>query len=69
MALTSAQETRAKTRAKQWLEYSIYTLGLMLPDVPDDVDSSFVNPATESDGLYTPYDCLIKMCKAYEQIP
>jgi len=41
----------------------------MLPDVPDDVDSSFANPATEGDGLYKPYDCLIKMCKAYEQIP
>ncbi len=68
MALTDSQKATAKARAKEQLEYWIYVLGLMLPDVPDDIDSSFVIPVASDDQLYKPYDCLKKMVTSYEAL-
>ena len=68
MALTDAQKTTAKARAKEYLEYCIYTLCLALPEAPEDIDSSFVIPVDSDHALYNAYDCLKKHVAAHEAL-
>ncbi len=68
MALTAAQTATAEARAKEYLEYSIYTMCLLLPEAPDDITSSFVIPVASDHALYNAYDCLKKQVAAFEAL-
>jgi len=67
MALSAAQKEAAKEEAKQYLEYSIYVLALVLGVNPDELDENFVNPETpESDASrYKSFNNLIQQIQTY----
>ena len=58
MALSASQITTAKTEAKEFLEYSTYTLCLVLGVDPDAVSSSYTVPVASDDALYEGHNCL-----------
>jgi hypothetical protein len=67
MELSTEQKEAAKEEAKQYLEYSIYRLALVLGVNPDELDENFVNPETvESDSQrYKSFNNLIKQIQTY----
>lgn len=70
MALSNQDKIDAKNQAKQYLEYSIYQLALILGVNPEGLDDSFVNPETPDTDLvrYKSFENLIKQIAAYTAI-
>jgi hypothetical protein len=67
MELSTEQKEAAKEEAKQYLEYSIYRLALVLGVNPDELDENFVNPETVESDLqrYKSFNNLIKQIQTY----
>ena len=67
MELTTEQKEAAKEEAKQYLEYSIYRLALVLGVNPDELDENFVNPETTESDLqrHKSFNNLIKQIQTY----
>jgi len=67
MALSAAQKEAAKEEAKQYLEYSIYVLALVLGVNPDELDENFVNPETpeSNESRYKSFNNLIQQIQTY----
>jgi hypothetical protein len=60
MALSAAQATEAEARAIEYLEYSTYSLSLMLGVDLTDVSGSWVIPVAAGHDEYNAHDCLKK---------
>lgn len=67
MALSIPQTEAAKEEAKQYLEYSIYLLALILGVNPDELDENFVNPETmeSNESRYKSFNNLIQQIQTY----
>jgi hypothetical protein len=68
MALTAEQVSRARTEAREFLEYSIFTIGLSLGILPEDISSSMTIPVGENDPEYWSYVSLIRQASILEQL-
>ena len=70
MALSQEQKQKAKNEAKEYLEYSIYTLSLILGINPETLDENFVNPESQEVdlGRWKSFECLIKQVQAYSAL-
>jgi hypothetical protein len=60
MALSAAQTAEAKARAIEYLEYSTYSLSLMLGVDLAEVSGSWVIPVAADHDEYNAHDCLKK---------
>ncbi|NDB03245.1 MAG: hypothetical protein EBY38_06225 [Flavobacteriaceae bacterium] len=67
MALTTEQKNKAKTEAIEFLEYSIYSLALVLGVDPETLDENFENPETQESDLarWKSFNSLIAQLAAY----
>lgn len=68
MALTEEQIARAKSEAREFLEYSLFTIGVSLGVMPEDISSSLVIPVGENDPEYWSYTSLIRQATILEQL-
>lgn len=60
MTLTAEQKQTAKAEAIEFLEYSIYRIGLTLGLLPDEISSTMQIPVAETDPAYVSYQSLIR---------
>ena len=68
MALTEEQIARAKTEAREFLEYSLFTIGVSLGVMPDDISSSMTIPVGENDPEYWSYVSLVRQATILERL-
>jgi hypothetical protein len=70
MALTQEQKQKAKNEAKEYLEYSIYTLSLILGVDPEVLDENFINPESQEVDVarWKSFESLIKQIQAYSAL-
>lgn len=68
MALSAAQIASAKDEAREFLEYSIYALCVMLGVAIADVDSSYVVPVDSGDETYVLHLALKRQVQALEAL-
>lgn len=68
MALSAEKIQKAKDEARQYLEYSIYVLAIMLAVDVESLSSDFEIPVEESDSTYGAYSSLLKQVRALEAI-
>lgn len=70
MALTNEQKEKAKAEAKSYLEYSIYTLALILGIDPEELDENTVNNENQELEInrWKSMESLIKQLQAYKKL-
>lgn len=70
MALTNEQKEKAKEEAKSYLEYSIYTLALILGLDPEELDENTVNNENQEleSNRWKSMESLIKQLQAYSKL-
>jgi hypothetical protein len=70
MALTQEQIDKAKLKAIEYLEYSIFTIAMMLDVDIETLDETFANPAdpTRQSDLWAAYESLIVQVKAHTKL-
>lgn len=70
MALTNEQKNQAKQEAKQYLEYSIYTLSLILGLDPESLDENTTNDEDKEleANRWNSMESLIKQIQAYAKL-
>lgn len=70
MALTNEQKNQAKQEAKQYLEYSIYTLALILGLDPESLNENTVNDEDKEleANRWNSMESLIKQIQAYAKL-
>lgn len=70
MALTNEQKNQAKQEAKQYLEYSIYTLALILGLDPESLDENTTNDEDKEleANRWNSMESLIKQIQAYAKL-
>jgi hypothetical protein len=70
MALTEEKMQEATAKAKEYLEYSIFTLALMLNIDLVDLDETWTNPVPENPNsdLWNAHQCLYIQLQAYNKI-
>lgn len=66
MALSNSEISRAKEEAREFLEYSIFTLAILLAVDFDELSSSFEIPVPESHHEYVFYESLKKQVQILE---
>lgn len=66
MALSAEQIVQAKNKAKDYVEYSLYVLALLLNVDLEDIDEHSTNPIAPSNTeTYNAYECLLMQAKVY----
>jgi len=60
MALSAAQTAEAKARAIEYLDYSTYSMSVMLGVDLADINEFYNIPVTADHAEYNAYDCLKK---------
>lgn len=66
MALSAEQIVQAKNKAKDYVEYSLYVLALLLNVDLEDIDENSTNPIDPSNvETYNAYECLLMQAKVY----
>jgi hypothetical protein len=70
MALTQEQIEKSKLKAIEYLEYSIFTIAMMLGVDIESLDENFENPADplRHGDLWTAYESLISQVKAHAKL-
>lgn len=68
MALSAAQIASAKDEAREFLEYSIYALCVMLGVNVAEVDSTYVIPVDSSDETHVLHLALQRQVQALEAL-
>jgi hypothetical protein len=68
MALTEEQLSNAKSEAKKYLEYAVYTTALMLGVDIDEIDAGYVVPVDESHQDYLAYLSLASQVNALSKL-
>lgn len=68
MALTAEQIAQAKEEAREFLEYSVFKIGLTLGLLPEEISSSMEIPVDESHPTFASYKSLISQASILEQM-
>lgn len=70
MALTQEQIEKSKQKAIEYLEYSIFTIAMMLGVDIETLDETFVNPADPvlQVDMWTAHESLISQVKAHAKL-
>ena len=68
MALSAEQETLAKTRAKEYLEWSIFNMCQLLDVDSATLDTSYTIPVASDHPQYNAHDCLKKQVIAHSKL-
>jgi hypothetical protein len=70
MALSTAQIEKAKVKALDYLEFSIFSMALLLNVDLETLDETFVNPANKDTqlDLWSAYESLIVQVKSHAKL-
>lgn len=68
MALTTERLEQAKAEAREFLEYSVFKIGLTLGLLPEEISSSMQIPVGEDHPTYVSYQSLIAQASILEQM-
>lgn len=70
MALSAERKQAAKDKAREYLEFSIYTLALTLGVDPQMVSDSMAIPVTKEEDpkTYRSFECLIEQKKSLDKL-
>lgn len=68
MALTAEQIAKAQEEAREFLEYSVFKIGLTLGLLPEDISGSMIVPVEEGHPEYASYQSLIRQALILEQM-
>jgi hypothetical protein len=66
MALSAEKIAQAKSKAKDYVEYSLYVLALLLNVDLEEIDENSTNPIDPANvETYNAYECLLMQAKVY----